>query len=84
MAQWGYEPYGRGPAYWEIDDRPVLIGESPGNLWLYTIGMEWLWTGQGIYPWLWRGRDQAWLYYFRDTKPRAFWNVSAGALEWRE
>jgi hypothetical protein len=55
----------------------------PRSVWLWTTDLGWLWSGSTFYPWLWRASDRTWIYYYRDTDPRAFWNSATGQVEWR-
>jgi hypothetical protein len=58
------------------------LADTTSSIWFYTFDLGWLWSGSWAYPWLWRANDGAWLYYFRDTSPRAFYNVTTGQAEW--
>ncbi|MFC1452091.1 hypothetical protein ACFLSJ_01950 [Verrucomicrobiota bacterium] len=58
-------------------------GTTTADLWLYTLDMGWLWTGDPTYPHMYRNQDSAWLWYLRDTDdPRWFYNYATG--EWEE
>ncbi len=39
------------------------VDDGAGNLWLWREGQGWLWTGQGIYRYLYRHQDQSWIYF---------------------
>ena len=42
---------------------------SSTTAWFWSESQEWLWTGEGIYPHLFRNRDAAWLYFFKQALP---------------
>ena len=53
------------------------VGEDVSNIWFYTLDMEWTWTSNSIYPYIYRGRDNTWLYFDRSSEnPRWFYNVN--------
>jgi hypothetical protein len=58
------------------------VGSTPAQLWFYTFDLGWIWSGRGTYPWVYRVDGNAWLYFFRNTKPRAFWNATTNQPEW--
>ncbi len=52
-----------------------VFGTDPASIWLWTTDMGFLWTGSGVYPWLWRNQDHTWLYYVKGShSPRFFFN----------
>ena len=53
------------------------------DVWMYTADMGWLWTGDGIYPFLYRNDDAAWLWYDGRTNPRWFYNLTTEEWESR-
>lgn len=53
----------------------VPAGE-PGSLWLYDQKLNWLWTSENTYPWLFHADTGSWLWYLRGTKqPRWFFDL---------
>jgi hypothetical protein len=59
----------------------ACVGDRESDIWMYAEDLGWLWTGKGIYPWIWRDDAQAWLYYYRETVPRRFWNHTLQRIE---
>ena len=58
----------------------VAANSVPTSVWLYAMDMGWLWTGDGIYPYLFRSTDSAWLWYNGSTQPRWFLNMQT--MQW--
>jgi hypothetical protein len=56
---------------------------TPQNVWMYAQDMGWLYTGNALYPFLYRAGDGAWLWYNGARNPRWFFNYSASAWESR-
>ena len=56
---------------------------QPGDAaWFWNEEQEWFWTGPQVYPHLFRNRDAAWLYFFRQALPRqVFYNYNSEKLE---
>jgi hypothetical protein len=54
---------------------------QPQSAWMFAQDMGWLWTGDGTYPFLFRGSDSAWLWYNGSTAPRWFRNMTASTWE---
>ena len=61
----------------------VAEASAPGDSWLYSMDMGWLWTSNATYPFLYRASDGAWLWYNGATNPRWFRNMTAGTWEHR-
>ena len=61
----------------------VPANAVPESIWLYAQDMGWLWTGYGIYPYLYRASDGVWLWYNGATNPRWFRNMTANTWESR-
>ena len=59
----------------------VADTSAPGDVWLYADDMGWLYTGNGLYPFLYRASDGAWIWYNGATSPRWFMNFTAGQWE---
>jgi len=58
------------------------IGTKPSSVWLWTSDMGWLWTSDITYPYLYRNKDSAWLYYVKDSmSPRWFYNFKTSSWE---
>ena len=52
------------------------------NLWYWHPRQEWVWTGPQIYPHLYRNKDGAWLYFFKEALPRkVFFNQQTNHME---
>jgi hypothetical protein len=54
------------------------VDDGTGNNgWLWSEGQGWLWTGQGLYRYLYRHGDQTWIYFLtrKNGQPR-FYNHS--------
>jgi hypothetical protein len=55
---------------------------SSQSMWLWSMTMGWLWTGETTYPFLYRLNDGAWIWYQKpSTNPQWFYNFSAGRWE---
>jgi hypothetical protein len=59
----------------------VSASSTPQHVWLYAQDMGWLYTGDTIYPFLFRASDGAWLWYNGSTNPRWFVNMGTGQWE---
>ena len=53
----------------------------PGDIWMYANDMGWLWTGQSVYPFIYRANPAAWLWYNGTTNPRWFRNMAESTWE---
>jgi hypothetical protein len=52
-----------------------VFGTDPASIWLWTPDMGFLWTGSGVYSWLWSDQKGTWLWYQKgSTPPRWFYN----------
>ena len=57
-------------------------GGDASSAWLWSPQQEWLWTGPGIYPHLYRNKDSAWLYFIIPAFPRkVYYNYSAQTFQ---
>lgn len=57
-------------------------GDGTNSIWLWSSSDEWLWTGPGMYPHLFRNRDSSWLYFIREALPqKVFYNQTAKIFE---
>jgi hypothetical protein len=55
---------------------------SSSTAWFWSENQEWLWTGDGIYPHLFRNKDAAWLYFFKQALPSlVFYNHQTEKVE---
>ena len=45
-------------------------GGDATSAWLWSPKQEWLWTGPGIYPHLFRSSDATWIYFMAPALPR--------------
>jgi hypothetical protein len=53
-----------------------------GSVWMWDKNHQWLWTGQGVYPHLYRAKDSTWLYFMLEALPnKAFYNHSTKLVE---
>lgn len=56
--------------------------EQPSSLWIWSSSQEWMWTGPGVYPHLFRNRDGTWIYYIVEAHPqKVFFNQSSRKME---
>jgi hypothetical protein len=58
------------------------VRDGTGNLWLGSESHGWLWTGEGLFPYLYRNHDQAWIYFLKSKNgiPR-FYNHATKQVE---
>jgi hypothetical protein len=50
--------------------------------WFWSDSNQWAWTGKNIYPHLYRNRDAAWLYFFKQALPaKLFYNHKTQEFE---
>ena len=55
---------------------------GPDSAWFWNDEFEWFWTGRNIYPHLYRNRDAAWLYFFKEALPsKIFYNHKSEVIE---
>ena len=47
-----------------------------GAIWFWIKQHQWVWTGENIYPHLYRNRDTAWLYFFQEAIPAKFFTIT--------
>jgi hypothetical protein len=59
----------------------VANSSGPTDTWLFAMDMGWLYTGQTLYPFLYRADDGAWLWFNGATDPRWFMNFFSGQWE---
>ena len=56
--------------------------DKPTSLWLWSPSQEWLWTGRGVYPHMYRNKDGTWVYFIVEAFPKkVFYNQSTKKLE---
>ncbi len=60
----------------------VAGDSSPEEAWMWASDMEWVYTGETLYPFLNRDNDAAWLWFNGATNPRWFYNFSLAEWEW--
>lgn len=73
------------PLFHHEDHGWVLpFGDSLDSIWIWDFNLEWVWTGESAYPFLWSARDQDWLYYHgRDAQePFLQWYYHYGSNLW--
>jgi len=57
-------------------------GGYGGGVWLWHAERGWLWTKQGLYPFLYQDFTQDWIYYLGSKAGRAYYfNYSAKQVE---
>jgi hypothetical protein len=61
----------------------VPASSTPQNVWLYAQDMGWLYTGNALYPFLYRASPATWLWYNGSQNPRWFRNMTTGLWESR-
>jgi hypothetical protein len=61
----------------------IPANATPQSIWLYSQDMDWLWTGNTTYPYLFRGSDGAWLWFNGSSNPRWFLNMATEQWESR-
>jgi hypothetical protein len=50
--------------------------------WFWSDTNQWVWTGKNVYPHLYRNRDAAWLYFFKQALPvKLFYNQKTQEFE---
>ena len=60
-------------------------GGDTTSAWLWSPKQEWLWTGPGIYPHLYRNSDASWIYFVVPALPRKiYFNHSTQIFEEEE
>ena len=61
----------------------IHLAEGGGEAtWFWDEQNQWVWTGKNIYPHLYRHRDAAWLYFFKQALPKiVFYNYKTEKLE---
>ncbi len=53
-----------------------------GATWFWSSGNQWVWTEENVYPHLYRNRDSAWLYFFKEALPaKIFYNHKTETME---
>lgn len=57
-------------------------GGDESSAWLWSPKQEWIWTGPGIYPHLYRNADASWIYFVVPALPRkVYYNHSTQIFE---
>ncbi len=59
----------------------AAAGSTASDIWFFANDMGWLYTGNALYPFLYRSNDGAWLWYNGATNPRWFMNFTSGQWE---
>ena len=62
------------------------VAPSTSNLWLWSTRLQWLWTSDSLYPYLWPDTAGAWHWYYRGTGNGAggwFYNFGNSQVEWK-
>ncbi len=60
-------------------------GGDASSAWLWSPRQEWLWTGPGIYPHIYRNSDASWIYFMVPALPRKiYYNQSTQSFEEEE
>jgi len=56
-------------------------GTDESALWIFDPTLGWLYTGNSIYPFLYRNSTQNWLYFFNNNgSTRRFWDYASDGL----
>ena len=59
-----------------------IVEGAQDATWFWNEQNQWVWTGKNIYPHLYRNRDAAWLYFFKQALPeKVFYNHQSEKLE---
>ncbi len=53
--------------------------QSLDSIWFYDQSLGWCWTRQTNYPYIWRNSPAGWLYFLKNSIPRAFYKYSQSA-----
>ena len=53
--------------------------QSLDSIWFYDQSLGWCWTSQTNYPYIWRHSPAGWLYFLKNSIPRAFYKYSQSA-----
>ena len=61
----------------------VAATSTPADVWLFANDMGWLYTGNALYPYLYRSSPASWLWYNGATNPRWFMNLTTSQWESR-
>jgi hypothetical protein len=58
------------------------LDDGNGNAWLWTEAHGWLWTGQGLFRYLYRHGDHTWIYFIkRENGSPRFYNHATKRVE---
>ena len=80
-----YVPMGNGGWIWHNKHGFLYTPPNavPENIWFFAIDMGWLYTGNNLYPFLYRSAPSSWLWYNETTNPRWFMNLTSNQWEQR-
>ena len=75
-------PFDNGWLYHEEWGWIFAQDDNHGGLWLWSEPLGWLWTGEDLFPYLYRNHDQAWIYFLKSKNgiPR-FYNHATKQVE---
>lgn len=52
-------------------------GVPTGSMWMWDFSLDWFWTNDQFYPYLYQASTDTWLLYEEGTSdPRRFWNLT--------
>ena len=55
---------------------------AANSIWLWSPQEEWLWTGPGVYPHLFRNKDSTWLYFvLKSATGSVYYNQTSKSFE---
>ena len=78
-----YVPMGNGGWIWHNKHGFLYAPPSaePASIWFFAMDMGWLYTGNTLYPFLYRSAPASWLWYNESTHPRWFMNMTSKQWE---
>lgn len=75
-------PAASGWIYHEYHGWMYAYGYQQSDVWFWQSGMDWMWSGFGTYPYLYRHANGNWNWYLSGThSPRWFVDLSNGIWE---
>jgi hypothetical protein len=83
-SQWFGSYYDAGNQWIHHVDHGWLFtsSSSENSIWLWSPKEEWLWTGPGVYPHLFRNKDSTWLYFvLKSATGSVYYNHSTKSFE---
>ena len=56
----------------ETIDWLFAVDDGAGAVWLWQENLGWLWTGEGVYPYVFLNTEKGWGFLLVDTAGRVF------------